>query len=85
MILLWRPSNWMSCDGGFRSALKLVTNQAERVEARLAVFDAETSACFVHYYERLDNTEETDAIPPDDHQVPFFLSFFRSTCIQSHP
>jgi hypothetical protein len=32
--------------------------EAKRAETRLAAFDIETSACFVHYYERLNQTEE---------------------------
>ena len=32
--------------------------EAERAETRLAAFDTETYACFVHYFERLDRTDE---------------------------
>lgn len=35
--------------------------EAEQAEARLTAFDTETSACFVHYYERLDRTDEAVA------------------------
>ena len=35
--------------------------EAERAETRLPAFDAETSVCFAHYYERLDRTEEAIA------------------------
>jgi hypothetical protein len=35
--------------------------EAQRAEARLTAFDAQTSACFAHYYERLDRTEEAVA------------------------
>ena len=32
--------------------------EAERAETRLAAFDTETYACFAHYFERLDRTDE---------------------------
>ena len=35
--------------------------EALQTEANLTAFDAETSACFVHYYERLDRTDEAVA------------------------
>ena len=35
--------------------------EAERMEAKLTAFDADTSACFVHYYERLNRMEEAIA------------------------
>lgn len=43
-----------SLDSGYEA-------EALQAEANLTAFDAETSACFVHYYERLDRTDEAVA------------------------